>query len=809
MANSVSLKPVAFAVVASQIFLYNSAPSFGQALEEVVVTARKRTESLTDSPVAVSALTGDSIEDQGITNAEQLSARVPGLQIGRAAQTSNVAIRGVGSGINKGFEQSVGMYVDGIYQPRSRQFTQSLVDIAQVEVLRGPQGILFGKNTVAGALKMETRSAAPGDELSGSLSATFEPEFNTQRYTATIGGGLTDTLAARLVVRGGTTDGYLENQTLNIDEQERDEFLARLSVTWEPTDNVSVVGKLSRIDMEAEGAEFVVSSADFSLIPQFAGSGRTSAVLGSIALANGLVPFQVSEGSNEYNVYSGNPLWAPNGGEEDTDSTNASVKVEWDLGDYTLTSLTGYTDYGFRQFQDVDFNPVNLAQNTDDEELDFFSQELRIATNWDGRVNIIAGLYYEQQDFFSSTFTHLDGTLGGLAQVLTGAPSLFGPINDVARFHTFDQETDTIAVFGEVSFDITDTLSFEVGLRYSEDEKTLAKTAQVGTGAPGAANLLVFPEDTAGSVDLAAYQAAAAAVAGVEGATAAVVLATSLGTFATDTNLDRDEEHVNGSAKLIWSFNDEGIIYLSWSDGYKSGGFNYSPTTAAPSGAPTSDAVFEDEEVDAWELGIKQTFWDGRARGSVIFFHSELEDLQVTSFNGTTFVVGNAAELTVRGVEVEGLFALTDELEFGFNYSYLDHEYDSYPGAPCTVAQLAADAGCLNDFAGRRGAFAPKHSASANLNYSYDLTNWTLDAQLNVSYKDEFFLDGDLDPNALQDSYTKVDFSVGLSALDASWAFRLYARNLTDEATYTAAVDAPLTGGVFASWIEEPRVVGL
>ena len=176
---SVKTKPLALAVAVSQVLLYQSVPAQAQSLEEVVVTARKRTETLMDAPVAVTAVSGQAMESQGISNMEQLSGKVPGLQIGRGAQTTNIRIRGVGSGINKGFEQSAGMYIDGIYQSRSRQFTQSLVDLQQVEVLRGPQGVLFGKNTVAGAIKVETANPVVGDEFNGSIKAAFEPEQST------------------------------------------------------------------------------------------------------------------------------------------------------------------------------------------------------------------------------------------------------------------------------------------------------------------------------------------------------------------------------------------------------------------------------------------------------------------------------------------------------------------------------------------------------------------------------------------------------------------------------------------------------
>jgi len=309
-------------------FAVLAAPSEAEAqmLEEIVVTARKRSETLQDAPLAVSAVSGEKMDDQGVTTLEQITATVPGLQIGRGAQTSNIAIRGVGSGINKGFEQSVGMYIDGIYQPRSRQFTQALVDVERVEVLRGPQGLLFGKNTVAGAIKMESRNALVGDEFAATLSAGFEPEFGTQRYTGIVSGSLSDTVAARLVLRSATTDGYVSNELRNKDELERDDTLARLSVTWEPSDNFSLVGKLSHVEMEGKGSELTITTADYSLIPAYAGSGRVSSVLGSIALSAGLVPFEVSDGGASYDSYNGNPTWVPGGNIEDTESTNASLK---------------------------------------------------------------------------------------------------------------------------------------------------------------------------------------------------------------------------------------------------------------------------------------------------------------------------------------------------------------------------------------------------------------------------------------------------------------------------------------------------
>ena len=235
-------KALALAIATAQVAIFNSPVTLAQAmLEEIVVTARKREETLMDAPLSVTAVRGGDMDKQGITNMEQLSAKVPGLQIGRGAQTNSIFIRGIGSGVNKAFEQSAGMYVDGVYQSRGRQFTMSLVDVQQVEILRGPQGTLFGKNTIAGAIKVETATTLPGDELNGSVTVDHEWDYNTSRVTGVIGGSPTETLGARLAVRYQESDGYVENHTYNTDVAEREDTVARLSLAWDPTDTLRIV----------------------------------------------------------------------------------------------------------------------------------------------------------------------------------------------------------------------------------------------------------------------------------------------------------------------------------------------------------------------------------------------------------------------------------------------------------------------------------------------------------------------------------------------------------------------------------------
>ena len=198
----------------------------------------------------------------------------------------------------------------------------------------------------------------------------------------------------------------------------------------------------------------------------------------------------------------GNLQWG-RGDTEDTQATSFSVKVDWNIGDYTLTSLTGISQFEFEQYHDVDFLPPNFIENIDEEELDMFSQEIRIATNWDGRVNFVAGVYYEDQELELNEGTYIDGTFGGLVPTIFVTP--FGDTDTSSGLTDFDQDTKTMAIFGEVTFDITDTLSLDLGARYSEDEKDLSKRVTVGQGSPGNVNDIVTPEITAGSADLVAY----------------------------------------------------------------------------------------------------------------------------------------------------------------------------------------------------------------------------------------------------------------------------------------------------------------
>ena len=365
--------------------------------------------------------------------------------------------------------------------------------------------------------------------------------------------------------------------------------------------------------------------------------------------------------------------------------------------------------------------------------------------------------------------------------------------------YSFDSENDSTAVFLELSFDLSDSLALDIGGRWSEDNKESLKKVAVGVGAPSD-GVIVIDND---GVPTGALDAQNTALVGISWGL--------LSTYPSNQKLKREESHFDPSVRLRWDTSDNTMVYLSYVEGYKSGGFNPTADTSNPDGSPAEGTEFEDEQAEAWELGIKSSYWDNRARLSATLFNTQVEDLQVTSFRGTSFTVSNAASITSQGVELEGQYALSDQWELGGSLAYLDSEFDDYENAPCTIYQVAQEgATCFQDLSGERGPNAPEWSGL--IYAAYEQTVWKdLLLRFNISgaFKDEYFLDVDLDDNTLQDGYVKLNASLAIASGNDHWEVSLYGRNLTDENTYTYATDAPLSAGIYAHWIEEPRIIGL
>ncbi|MGH1373842.1 MAG: TonB-dependent receptor [Cellvibrionaceae bacterium] len=344
------------------------------ALEEIVVTAQKREESLMDVPISVNAVSGEKMSEAGITELEGMTAYVPNLTMNQTGIGTIIAIRGISSGINQGFEQSVGQYVDGVYYGRAQLARAPFMDLDRVEVLRGPQSILFGKNSIAGAISMHT--AKPTDEFEGSVTALYEPDHGEQDIRLVVSGPLTDNLSGRLAILDRTIDGYYDNDTLNRDESDEDVSVIRGSLQWDASDDLT-------INLKVEDGSFDTK-------------GRFLEVVNPVGASYGGVLSTLTGGAytldtdQDFNRQS-------NGDKSVNDTENVTLNIDYALGDHTLTLISGYNAYEFAEDCDCDFTGASIFTADTAEDFEQWSQEVRITSPGGETVDYIAGFFYQSQ----------------------------------------------------------------------------------------------------------------------------------------------------------------------------------------------------------------------------------------------------------------------------------------------------------------------------------------------------------------------------------------------------------------------------
>lgn len=369
--------------VATGLLMLGSVAS-AQQLEEVIVTAQKKAENLQDVPISVSALQGERIQDASIPNMAAIADYVPNLHIAEASVNTNIYMRGIGSGNNRAFEQSVGMYIDGVYMGRGRQYRAGFLDLERVEVLRGPQGTLFGKNTVAGAINITTASPDIGGEVEGEINASFE-ENGGEIYEGFVQGSLSDTVAVRLAARYRETDGYIDNKFLNKKEGATEESGVRLTVAWQPSDTIDVNFKYSNLQRDRTGANsatwnYLTPAERDANVPN-----RSSFADSAYAVTDMFYPELNEISKQDFTTYKDNNLGTDGStvgisfkedGYDDTIQNFAlSANFEFDSG--TFTSVTGYSDYEIFDDVDVDWLPLQFIARADDHEYYQVSQEFR------------------------------------------------------------------------------------------------------------------------------------------------------------------------------------------------------------------------------------------------------------------------------------------------------------------------------------------------------------------------------------------------------------------------------------------------
>jgi iron complex outermembrane receptor protein len=565
-------------------------------LEEVIVTAQKRAESLQDVPISISTVSGEKIQDNTILNFAALADFVPSLHIADASVNTNIYMRGIGSGNNRGFEQSVGMYVDGVYLGRGRQYRSGLMDIERIEVLRGPQGTLFGKNTVAGAINITTASPVVGDDTSGEINVSIEENGGSIAEGFIQGGG--ETFAARIALRSRETDGYVYNAFLEQDEGGIDEFGGRVTLVWEPSDVFSANFKYSYMERERDGSNsatwrFLSPAERNAQVPQRSAFANTA-----YAMMDVFFPDFPTIAGKDFTTYKDNNYGQskddgigiglrPDSSEDELE--NMSLSLTWEVGGGTLTSVTGFAGYEYFDDVDVDWLPLQFIDRSDQHDFEQYSQELRWSSDIGDRFSYTVGGYVDKNELDARGQVVIDTNFDGLfplfAALGAGLPaeavplmpqSLLGPLTadsplngipgygayaaeQVSRNHNFTQDTESWAVFAQGSYDLTDALRVTVGVRYTEEEKDAVSDQKLGDSFCGMTGNL-----EGGSQDqCAGYNN-----------WLAVVQASNFNSYNKYWTGSRKTDDLSPSVNLQWDMSDSSMLYVNWSEGFKSGGFS-------------------------------------------------------------------------------------------------------------------------------------------------------------------------------------------------------------------------------------------
>ena len=657
-------------------------------LEEVIVTAQKREEGLQDVPIAISAVSGDSLRMGNISNLQDLSSLVPSLYVAESFVGDSIFIRGLGSGQNNlGFEQAVGRVVDGYFYGRSRFSRISFLDIERVEVLKGPQGALIGKNTTAGAINITT--AKPTDEFEGWITPTYEFEAD-EGYTieGAVSGPLGDSLRGRLALKLVDRDGIFAGIS-------GDDCTANYRRTGTATKNgINVEGKETNFDTYA-------------------------------------------------------------------------LTVNWQVGEHTITSLTGFASYDYIDLQDGDRSPIEATLPEFAEDYEQWTQEFRLTSPQGENHSYIIGLYFMDKEQLTDYIVHFN---------IPAARS-------IQSRNTFTEESaSTYAVFGQWTKHLNEHWDITLGGRYTYEDKK-AHSVQFGselyTTVPDPNCFAFIP-----------------------------------GVCSThDIKDDFNEDNFSPELNVQWRPNDDAMYYASIRRGFKAGGFDHNLVADSSDPDIMDRFRFDREEVTAFELGAKLTLADGASQLNIALFRSEFDDLQLGGFldsRSAINTVTNASGATSQGVELDFTWRATQGLTLFATVAYIDSTYDDYVDAPCYTLQTA---GCVNgrqDLSGEKLQFTSDWKGSANAEYIWQLGGGLeLVGFLQLSYVDEFPLQADLDPSLFQDEYVKVDARVTLSNANNSWAVSIIGRNLDNELTSNYADDVPAQAGTVWRSVDAPRSIAL
>ena len=822
--------------------------------EPIIVTATLRAMDVQDIPLAVTAVAPEALERQGVNDIKNLASISPSINI-QSSQTetqgTSIKVRGVGTtGNNTGLESSVGVFIDGVYQSRPGVALGDLVDIERLEILRGPQGTLFGRNTSAGALNVSTKRPSLS-EVEGFANASYG-NYNFMNLQAGVSVPITTDVAGLRV--SGTwrkRDGYLKSPT-GVESNNRDRYMLRGQLYVEPNADVSIrlLADYAKTDEQCCEAVIVRETelAPFSAFHGLASDGVDQS--GMSALKN------LSINGGPY--LNGSKQWG------------TSAEVKWDLGAAKLTSVTAYRKFDSSSttvggFTSNDTYTVGNGAPTSrpgimpsGDHIKTFTQELRLqgtAMN-DGLDWLIGGFYSSEKIRADQTMTlnadfQRTGSAFNFANA-AGVNPLFAltalgnagvPVNANGNYaeNRFNQDASSWSVFTHNVLNFTDKLSLTVGARYVNETKDASFNQLAATTGAGASACQASVNGVLTGAVPAALRAGMIGINCFPFATSVALTAPAAiggGLASAKLPLPRiwsqefKDDEITYTAQLGYKANEDLLLYAGYSHGFKSGGFNLDPQSATlqNSGAILAglatgtivapvyaDPSFKSEKVNQIEVGVKATLF-GAIKANLALFDMKMSDFQVLEFTGVQFLTFNVNSARSTGAELELFGKLSDNISVNASGTYANARYPSN----CADGVAVAARPSTLRLCGQDLTNAPKFAGVVGVTYDGPLNDsgWSILVNGNVNYSDSRTtrtIDTDTNglpvPFARQENYYKINARIGLTTPDERYTFELWGTNLSNEITRGITANTPLRGGAgtrsLIGFVEEPRMYGM
>lgn len=742
----------------------------------ITVTARRRSEDAQSVPAALSVVGGALLDQSYTVNTAQLSLLVPSLNYSSAnPRNTAFTIRGLGSSVvavsqaNDGLEPGVGFYVDQVYHARPATAAFDFSDIDQIEILRGPRGTVFGKNTTAGAIHITTRQPQFTPEASEELSYG-DYDFLQAKVSAT-GPLLGDAVAYRVSGLVTRRDGVIRNAVTGRDHNGIGNEAVRGQLLIRPSDAV-------QIRLIADYANFE-SNCCTQVYLRVGQSLRAPArQYPALAAGRNYAP----PSTNPYDRLT--DIDAPLG--VDTNEGGISATVDWNLGTATLTSVSAWRFWNWDAANDRDYTglPIQLIQHIPSRQ-DQYSQELRLASNGDRALSYVAGLYYFRQKISGRPIS-IYGPLAAywLIGPTTGANNTPVPDNLLDGYGTDGRTvftTDSYAAFGEVNWRILSGLTLTGGLRYTY-------------------------EDKAGSYDTFTFGGLATSSTALTNAKLSILRGQSYSAADKDGSF-------SGRANIAWQAGEGLLAYASFARGFKSGGINMSGLPLNAQNQPAlSTAVVRPERNTTYEAGIKSQMFDRRVVLNLAAFYTQVKDFQATIVDSSQTValrgyLSNIPEVTVKGIEADATAQVSRGLSLRASLAYAHGEYSDYPAGPCPLEmQTAATAAC--DLTGQRLSGLPRWSETLGADYALPLGAGHVLVHADSSFRSGYYGDPSLSRFTFVKGYNVTNASIGWRAR-AGWEIAIFARNLFDENYIQNLTTQAGNSGLILGTPSDPRMIGV